>query len=378
MTKRLPHSPLDPPLRRRYRGCLLGGAVGDALGAPVEFSSRTDIQQRFGRAGITELAPAFGRLGAITDDTQMTLFTAEGVLRAYVRGTLRGICSPPTVIDYAYLRWLHTQGVAHPLHGDCLNGWLIGQRELFSRRAPGLTCLSSLSYKKRAGDQATNDSKGCGGVMRVAPIGLFFATLARSRPQLEADYARQCFELASKAAALTHGHRTAQCVAGAFAVMVMSLMGGTALPGAIAVAMSLTRTEAGHEETVAAIEGAVRLARERPADTETLSQLGSGWVADEALAITLYCALSGKDFRSGVELAVNHGGDSDSTGSMTGQLLGAVHGVEAIPPTWLEPLELREVITALADDLVTFSEWRLDDDAAPDEEEFYFNRYPGA
>lgn len=65
-------------IRDRYQGCLLGGAVGDALGAPLEFMRRSEILQAFGPKGITDLVPAYGKLGAITDDTQMTLFTAEG------------------------------------------------------------------------------------------------------------------------------------------------------------------------------------------------------------------------------------------------------------------------------------------------------------
>ncbi|RZI74757.1 MAG: ADP-ribosylglycohydrolase family protein [Pseudomonas sp.] len=91
-------------MRDSFRGCLLGGAVGDALGAPVEFMERTEILRHFGESGITEYALAYGRLGAITDDTQMTLFTAEGLLRARVRGNTRGICSPPGVIAFAYQR----------------------------------------------------------------------------------------------------------------------------------------------------------------------------------------------------------------------------------------------------------------------------------
>ncbi len=61
----------------RVRGTLLGGAVGDALGAPVEFLSLASIRRQFGEAGIRDYAPAFGRSGSITDDTQMSLFTAE-------------------------------------------------------------------------------------------------------------------------------------------------------------------------------------------------------------------------------------------------------------------------------------------------------------
>ena len=70
----------------RYRGCLLGGAVGDALGAGVEFMSLDEIRGRYGPAGVTGYVPCYGRSGAITDDTQMTLFTAEGLLRARQHG----------------------------------------------------------------------------------------------------------------------------------------------------------------------------------------------------------------------------------------------------------------------------------------------------
>ena len=105
------------PTRDRYRGCLLGGAVGDALGAPVEFLSRSEILRKFGPRGLTEMAPAYGKLGAITDDTQMTLFTAEGALRAYVRETLRGLCHVPSVLHRSYLRWLLESAKGHPKDG---------------------------------------------------------------------------------------------------------------------------------------------------------------------------------------------------------------------------------------------------------------------
>jgi ADP-ribosylglycohydrolase len=87
-------------ISNRCRGCLLGGAVGDALGAPVEFMSHSQIVSRFGPHGIRDFAPAYGRTGAITDDTQMTLFTAEGLRRAHLRHVARGICHSPTVIHH--------------------------------------------------------------------------------------------------------------------------------------------------------------------------------------------------------------------------------------------------------------------------------------
>jgi hypothetical protein len=161
----------------RYRGCLLGGAVGDALGAAVEFLDITEIRRRFGRDGITRPARAYGRVGAITDDTQMTLFTAEGILQADDRPG-RGGGHPPANIWFAYQRWLQTQGETSPWTGQCEplgHGELHRIRELNSRRAPGNTCLSALKHNVDLTDNelvADNHSKGCGGVMRAAPCGL--------------------------------------------------------------------------------------------------------------------------------------------------------------------------------------------------------------
>ena len=84
---------------------------------------------------------------------------------------------------------------------------------------------------------------------------------------------------------------------------------------------------------------------------ETVTRLGEGWVAEEALAIGAYCALVATDFASGIVLAVNHDGDSDSTGSICGNLLGAAWGASAIPVDFLEPLKGRSVIEQVADDL---------------------------
>lgn len=373
--------PLERVARRRqdlYRGSLLGGAVGDALGAPVEFMSRSEITRKFGQGGIQEYALAFGKFGAITDDTQMTLFTAEGLLRAWVGGNLRELNDAQSAIGFAYQRWFHTQGQSHPLHKHCLDGWLIGHRELFSRRAPGNTCLSGLNNMKTVTNLASNDSKGCGGVMRVAPIGMFYATLASDDAENQAALLREAFDLASKAAAITHGHPTGQLASGAFAAVIMQVLLGLSLPRAIETVMPLLAEQPNHEETTAAIQAASRLAIDMPNDAEALTQLGGGWVAEEALAIALYCALSVADFRAGVVLAVNHGGDSDSTGSMAGQLLGAMYGVQDIPGTWVEPLELRGVIEDIADDLCAFEDWRLKEDVATKDAVSCIKRYSGS
>ena len=210
--------------------------------------------------------------------------------------------------------------------------------------------------------------------MRVAPVGMIFASLA---PGGLPEAMRHCFDLGCQSAAITHGHPTAQLSSGALAMMVTGLLAGLTLDSCVRTALAFLEEQPGHEETVGAITTARRLAAVQPRDLAAIRTMGEGWVAEEALGIGLYCAMCSPNFRSGVELAVNHGGDSDSTGSIAGQLLGAIHGISAIPRRWVKELELRDVIVAMADDLATVCEWHLIDDEAENEGDFYWDRYPG-
>lgn len=339
----------------RFRGCLLGGAVGDALGAPVEFLSLDEIRQRFGPTGVTDLVPAYGRVGAITDDTQMTMFTAEGLLRASARWEQRGICHVPSVVHHAYVRWLYTQGFeSKAAFQPPFDGWLVSLNALYQRRAPGRTCVSALQAETAGSrDKPINGSKGCGGVMRAAPAGLVAA---------------DPFELGCDTAALTHGHPSGYLAAGCLALLVHRLAQGDKLADGLAAARDVLRRQSHHEECTAAVQRAVDAAANDPPAAEAIERIGMGWVAEEALAIAVYCALVAEgDFVKGILLAVNHSGDSDSTGAIAGNILGTMLGVEAIPERWLERLELRDEITALADDLVTGYR----------DDEGWWDRYPG-
>lgn len=344
-------------VRDRFVGCLLGGAVGDALGAPVEFMRVEEIRGTFGREGIRDFAPSYGKLGAITDDTQMTLFTAEGLIRGWLRGQTKGITSYPGVVAHAYLRWLLTQGrrPACELIPDS-EGWLYGQRELHHARAPGLTCLGALEEMQGLGDRARNNSKGCGGVMRVAPVGLFAWHWRHGAAPHE-----DAFDLACELAALTHGHPTGQLAAGAFAVMVLSLACSGSLQDALDVAVGCLKKRPKHEETLQALERARALAKSKLPVTDAIAELGEGWIAEEALAIAVYCAMVGRSLEEGVVYAVNHSGDSDSTGAIAGNLLGAMHGAEAIPERWLGRLELRDVVSEMASDLSEILVWEIEE-----------------
>jgi ADP-ribosylglycohydrolase len=343
----------------RALGCLLGGALGDALGAPVEFMQLSEIRRELGTRGVVDLMPAYGRVGAITDDTQMTLFTAEGLIRARARWMARGVCDEAGVLHHALLRWLHTQGYrspAMPPRGEPWpDGWLAQQRELFSSRAPGMTCLSALKMSAHFGQEASNDSKGCGAIMRVAPIGLF-VELEEGTDGAEP----RVFTLACESARSTHGHATSTLASGFFALVIAHLLRGTPLRDAVSAARPFVASHPESREVSRAIDNALRVT-DSPAPTtpETVERLGGGWIAEEALAVSLFCALRADSFEHGVLLAVNHSGDSDSTGSMTGQLLGALWGVERLPSGWLEQLELRDVIEQLGRDLIAAAEGKL-------------------
>jgi len=365
-----------PHVKRRYRGCLLGGAVGDALGAPVEFMSLAEIRAQFGRPGITEYTTAFDRKGAITDDTQMTLFTAEGLLRAYVENGGRDARSVTAAVAHAYTRWLRTQGAVPGLQGIDTDGWLFEQRELHALRVPGATCLEALQQMTMLGQRADNDSKGSGGLMRMAPVGLWCARLDDGVP---ADrVARRACELGAELAGLTHGHPTGRLAAGALAALVSLIVRDVPLPMAVERVIALLPRYPGHAETLRALDLARTVARgESALRPETVVTLGEGWVADEALAIAVACALNAEDFETGIRVAVNHDGDSDTTASVAGNLIGAMHGVEAIPQRWLAGLEARRIVAEVADDLATFPDWPLGEFVEEtDLTEYYRKRYP--
>lgn len=335
--------------REYVTGCLVGGAVGDALGAPVEFDWLDRIRDRFGPNGVSEYAPAYGRRGAITDDTQMSLFTAEGLILAAVRSRGSEVEPPAVHVYRAYLRWLATQrGSAadrealRNRHGSCamMDGLLMTRPELYSQRAPGHSCLSALaSGRMGTVDDPINDRKGCGGVMRAAPV-------AYGVPE------ERVFETGCDIAAITHGHPTGYLAAGALAWMVYAVSRGRSIRAGAQEALDILQPWPDSEECAGAIQDALHAADHLPATPETVERLGAGWIAEEALSIALFCALTaGEDVEAGLRLAVTHGGDSDSTGAIAGNLLGALLGEGAIPPRFLAELELLELIREVAGDL---------------------------
>ncbi len=331
-----------------FKGCMIGGAIGDALGASIEFMCMDQIRSNFGETGLANYSEVYGRNGAITDDTQMALFTSEGLILSKVRQEYEGDNGVISSVYHALLRWLYTQEINNQdtliqNHGTCsiVDGVLTGYKELFSMRAPENQCLSSLKSGKMGtiGDPI-NDSKGCGGTVRMAPTGLAY------------DDPEKAFHFGCRMAALTHGHPTGYLPSGVFAALISLIISGHALPEAIEESTLILKTDKHHEETLRTMGNAVDIIGKQHPEPEVIETIGAGWFAQEALGISLYCSLAAQDdFKKGILLSVNHSGKSDSTGAMTGNILGALYGYDRLPENLLDELELKEIIEETAFDL---------------------------
>lgn len=352
----------------RIRGSLVGGAIGDALGYAVEFLQEDQIFRKYGSEGITEYDLVNGK-ALISDDTQMTLFTANGILVGDTRLSMRGIGGDPKAyVPNAYLDWLKTQesdinSVNHHERYTEKGGysWLLDVPELYSRRAPGNTCLSALETRAKEGyvnsfiNSPINRSKGCGGIMRIAPLALKY----RSGENFYGDIEQIDME-AAELSAITHSHSLGYMPSAVVSHIISRILCSydeMSLKDMVLEARdSVSKLFAGDKNLpvlVDIINRAVRLSEEADADDlDNIHALGEGWVAEETLGIALYCALKYQnDFSKAMITAVNHKGDSDSTGAVTGNILGALVGYTAIDSRWKKNLELLDVILEVADDL---------------------------
>jgi len=320
--------------RDKFLGCLIAGAAGDALGAPTEFMAPYEIVAKYGD-GIKDMDEAYGRVGAITDDTQMTLFTAEAMLEHLQTGKHAEVC-----LTQSYLYWLMTQDdkfVPERYYG----GRLMGIPELWSRRAPGTTCLSALRSIAKTG-VAENNSKGCGGVMRTAPIGLVFEP-------------KRAFLMGRAAASITHKHPDGYNPAGCLSMLVSLLIRQPNIPlrEHVSAVLDVVKKEAPESHTVVCLEKALSLSHNDDEwfDYKNIVAIGEGWTGDEAFGIGVYAALATDSLEKSIVMAANHGGDTDSTAAIAGNIAGARDGIGAVPERWLRELELKNILEEISEEL---------------------------
>lgn len=355
---------LTPRTKDQVLGCMVGGAVGDALGYAVEFSSYGSIVKQYGEKGITRYALDRHGLAQISDDTQMSLFTAAGILLGMTRGYMRGIMGRiDTYCRFTYLDWLHTQEWTSRHEDARVDSWLMDVPELYSRRAPGNTCLSAL-HSIEEGKEPRNNSCGCGGVMRTAPLAL----LNQLHGYSDGDklYCNMC---AAEAARITHKHPLGFIPSAILNDILMQILedsGRRRIEEYVEEALLRLHEIVSQEDEGKKygelwpdeIRKQKRLLKKAldlaATDIEDHYAIGGGWTGHEALAIAIYSAAKHRDsFEDAVVSCVNHSGDSDSTGAICGNIMGCLLGRNAIPAYYTEKLELLGVIEEMANDLYT-------------------------
>lgn len=309
-------------------GCLLGGALGDALGYPIEFEKVSQMSQDH------DFDKIVGKL-IVSDDTQMTLFTANALL---LDGNLR------INTWNCYQDWLETQfkqGKSELSHRPI--SWLMEYPEMYASREPGRTCLMTL-MRGIPGDlnEPINQSKGCGALMRVAPL----AFIDREDP----------YSVAIENSALTHGHQMSHIASAALVGLLRYISEGETLCDSVSLMRQDIKRIFMDSLEVKVFDDLLQqaiLASEKDFDDmEIISRLGEGWVAEETLAIALYCSLKySNDLKKALRVAVFHDGDSDSTGSVTGQILGTLLGAKKLPQEEIERLDLLEPLMKMIERL---------------------------
>lgn len=309
-------------------GCLLGGALGDALGYPVEFEKVSQMSQDHDFDKIVDKL-------IVSDDTQMTLFTANALL---LDGNLR------INTWNCYQDWLETQfkqGKSELSHRPI--SWLMEYPEMYASREPGRTCLMTL-MRGIPGDlnEPINQSKGCGALMRVAPLAFI------DREDL--------YSVAIENSALTHGHQMSHIASAALVGLLRYISEGETLCDSVSLMrQDIKRIFMGSLEVKVfddLLQQAILASEKDFDDMEIISRLGEGWVAEETLAIALYCSLKySNDLKKALRVAVLHDGDSDSTGSVTGQMLGTLLGAKKLPQEEIKRLDLLEPLMKMIERL---------------------------
>ena len=332
-------------LNDKIAGCLIGGAAGDALGYPVEFIYSFDqISRQYGPNGITAYDCHHGWSGEeyaeaqISDDTQMSLYTIEAFLEAANRR-----CNPYELVAEAYLAWMNGQ-TGHNVRID-YDSELAKIVDFNQRRAPGNTCLTTLE-DIACSRKVINNSKGCGGIMRVAPVGLLGALTGV--PLSETAIA------GGEVALITHKHPMSTYASSAMAVIVrlcVEYQGHMTVDDFTEIVLKALKTVGevyGSDSAlfVELIKFALSKADDQRADHQVIeSDLGEGWIAEETLAIAVFCVARHPDsVADTIIAAVNHGGDSDSTGAVAGNIIGAILGYKAIPQSLTDNLQFRDLI----------------------------------
>ncbi|MFX1480244.1 MAG: ADP-ribosylglycohydrolase family protein [Promethearchaeota archaeon] len=325
----------------KVEGIYWGIALGDALGMPVEFKSIEDIRGIYGNEGIQNLPEK----AIWTDDTQMTIAVTKTLLRLGKVEQIKDLNEDTIGKTFAeeFMNWLEDPGYA-----------------------PGITTTRSVIFLTSNGANkwrlsGSNDSKGCGTVMRAAPLGIWFAdSLSSELSSIDGPYHTLLSNVSKIQSEITHGHKaaTAAALAGSYAV-ALAINGVSPEDMIKPIEHYCNHIHPEFENAMQRLKVSLIKRNDRTfsTDLEALRDIGEGWVGDEAFAMALYSAIQyPNDLKSCLRVSVNHDGDSDSVACIAGSILGAFHGISIIPNIWIDRLAEKKRMESLLREIVEFFE----------------------
>ncbi len=293
---------------------LIAGAFGDAFGYLIEFDNMSRIEDKYGLLGLTLSHIKKMQELSVSDDTQMTLFLMNALMKEQHSDTILRIY-------LEFQNWLTTQQSSFENvfnKTDLLNECL-----LYKRQAPGNTCLSALNMN-RCGtiEHRINSSTGCGTIMRVAPIAFLPQTI------------NQIFELGAKQGAITHGHYLGFASSGFFAAILNQMILGYSFEESMKNSYQALNYFNQKFQLIDELSSYLKMVEQHISNKIILSNddlcnaIGEGWQAHHALGIALYTYKKSDSFEDLLFLSSHHRGDSDSTCTLAMQLFASKNSVQ--------------------------------------------------
>ena len=330
-----------------FRGCLLGGAIGDALAFPFRTADATELADAMTDGKLTDLIchDAIGR-ALVSDDTQLMAFTADGMIWADKRAHEKGVYAYVPSVFYGYQKWYYTQTghFADAEYEFLADSRILRWEELYARRVENSPALDALRLSTNAKHGTFTNRPNAlgtyGPLVRTAPVSMYFA-----------EDAAKAYKIGCQQAALTHGAPEVWYAAGYVSAMLAYVLEGQSLEKAAENALRHIRSEEGAKNVVAAVRVAILAAlRENVAEKEFYGRIEEPELAVPTLALALFASLRHPDDYAGAVIsAANAKREPNGASSLTGQLLGASLGSLEIPYNWIRKVELSDLLVEQAD-----------------------------
>lgn len=337
----------------RYRGCLLGLAAGDALGASVDKKNYREICEDYGPEGILGYDLTAGS-AEVSSYTQIAAFACNALLVGMTKGRLQdGVIPFHKYMAVGLREWSYTQN--YPRLPGRMHCWVCRVPELKRKKCLDHRTLDTLSRNALGSVyQSVNRLNTPGALTAAVSVGLFFHPERMEIPQIGM--------LGAQTVALTHSDPGTFLSGAVVSYTVAGILQDRVLPlrehflnAAQAVNAQFGREFPQTKALLAMVEKVLALADSDADPTQTMESFGCD-TGPKALAGAMYAALvSGADFDRAMTLAVNHSGRSAAVGALTGAILGAWLGEKTIPDFYLESLEAADALSALAKDLAQAS-----------------------